>query len=47
MSKDLHEFTMAHTGDLDAYFAEMMKDSSYREVYNEEKTNSPTPSAGR
>lgn len=38
MSKDMHEFTMEHTGDLDAYFAEMMKDSSYREVYNEEKT---------
>lgn len=37
MNKDLHEFTMDHTGDLDAYFAEMMKDSSYREVYNEEK----------
>ncbi|MEN2316340.1 helix-turn-helix transcriptional regulator [Lacticaseibacillus paracasei] len=37
MSKDMHEFTMEHTGDLDAYFAEMMKDSAYREVYNEEK----------
>ncbi|KRK46849.1 transcriptional regulator [Secundilactobacillus kimchicus JCM 15530] len=28
---------MEHTGDLDAYFAEMMKASSYREAYNEEK----------
>ncbi|WP_279404250.1 hypothetical protein [Secundilactobacillus kimchicus] len=37
MSKDLHEFTVEHTGDLDAYFAEMMKASSYREAYNEEK----------
>lgn len=37
MTKDLHEFTMENTGDLDAYFDEMMKDSSYREYYNSEK----------
>ncbi|KRK13904.1 transcriptional regulator [Lacticaseibacillus zeae DSM 20178 = KCTC 3804] len=37
MSKDLHEFTMEHTGDLDAYFAGMMKDSSFRQTYAEEK----------
>lgn len=37
MSKDLHEFTLENTGDLDAYFAEMMKDSSFRQSYNEEK----------
>ena len=37
MSKDLHEFTMEHSGDLDAYFAEMMKDSTFRQAYTEEK----------
>lgn len=37
MTKDLHAFTLAHTADLDAYFAEMMKDPAFRRAYNAEK----------
>lgn len=37
MNKGLHEFTIKHTGDLDAYFTEMMKDSIFRQAYAAEK----------
>jgi ribosome-binding protein aMBF1 (putative translation factor) len=36
MSKDLHEFTQEHTADLDAYFAEQMKNPTYQHYYETE-----------
>ncbi|BAN74257.1 MULTISPECIES: helix-turn-helix transcriptional regulator [Lacticaseibacillus] len=37
MGKDLHEFTMEHTVDLDDYFTKIVKDSSFRQTYAPEK----------
>lgn len=37
MSKDMHEFAMEHSNSLDDFFAEMMKDSSYRQAVQSEK----------
>lgn len=37
MSKDMHEFTVEHSESLDDFFAEMMKDSSYRQAVQAEK----------
>lgn len=45
MRKDMHEFMLENTGDLDAFFAKMMQDASYRSGYQSELNKSASAAA--